>query len=226
MPHQPTQTVMMGQSQIPSSNVYAPSSNPLMAGSSGAPGGPTQSQPPSANTNPPNIGGPPHTHQIMTAGQPPAPNQQYVSSPQAAVSLHSGPGHHMHQPPPQGGVYVDHQQTVSATGGSVHMDQNLQHVMGPPASSANRSAAGPEPSQGHMTSAVQPVPSAAASLMQHTMGRSVMAPPSSSPLSSPSSSSEHSLIQHGPQPVPSAPSATSTPQPEEKDEIAELISFD
>ncbi|XP_065210044.1 hepatocyte growth factor-regulated tyrosine kinase substrate isoform X2 [Planococcus citri] len=224
MPHQPPQTVMMGQSQIPASNVYAPSSNPLMSGASGGPGGPAPSQPLATGSNASNVGGPPppHTHQMI--GQPAAANPQYVSSPQA-TALHSGPGHHIHQPAPQSGVYVDHQQPGPASGPGIHMDQNLQHVMGPPASSTNRPA-GSEPPQGHMPSAAQPVPAAAASLMQHTMGRSVMAPPSSSPLSSPSSSSEHSLIQHGPQPVPSAPSATSTPQPEEKDEIAELISFD
>jgi len=98
--------------------------------------------------------------------------------------------------------------------GHVHLDTSA-HVMPPPL------GARIEPPNPHIIGPPHP-----GSIIQHPNIVRPMMPPSSSPLSSPSSSSEHSIIQHGPQPMPSAPSATSTPQPEEKEEVAELISFD
>lgn len=178
----------------------------------------------------------------LMMGQPPQmqpPPNAYVpvnpSSPGQMVNAPSqGAQYPMAQPPI---MHPNHHQPhlkMNAAGQPVPVDQQNghpmmgpggmagpmgpPHMMGPPGiapPAANRIA---EPTA-HMMGQPQ-------AGLQHPGILRSMVPPSSSPLSSPSSSSEHSLIQHGPQPTPSAPSATSTPLPEEKEDVAELISFD
>lgn len=154
---------------------------------------------------------PPSSDPSTSTGQQ-QPTLQFVAG---QAVLHAA-GHVMATQPQT--VYVD--SSNLAPGMPLHnMDQNLR-VIGVSSPSSRTET------NDHVVSASSSQSATTGSVMPHTNISRSMIPPSSSPLSSPSSSSEHSLIQHGPQPVPSAPSATSTPQPEEKEEIAELISFD
>lgn len=169
-----------------------------------------QPPPPTSSSNSSNASA--HS-QLVNMQQPPS---QYPTSQQV---LHSGGNINTHQSQT---TFLDAQKMSEVT--ALHSDQNA-YAIGTPSSSNIRTEHGTHiivPSSSHSVAHSM----SNASLMQHpNVGRSIV-PPSSSPLSSPSSSSEHSIIQHGPQPIPSAPSATSTPQPEEKEEIAELICFD
>ncbi len=173
-------------------------------------------------------------------GQPPMPGQntympaghsssgQMMNNPTHVNMAPSqqGPQYPVNQPP---AMHSANPMKLNAQSQPVHVDPQNPHVMIPTSgvhmepsligSSSNRVEQNPH-IMGAPPSGPQP------QMMQHPGIMRTMIPPSSSPLSSPSSSSEHSLIQHGPQPVPSAPSATSTPQPEEKEDVAELISFD
>lgn len=193
----PPQTpMMMNQAQIPPSNSYVPVSH-------NSPGSvmPTNQQ---SSTNSP-----------LGPGQPP-PAQYPIN--QAGI-MHSAS--HVKLNPQSQPVHMDpqnsHTMMPPPSSDGIHMEAN-PHIMG-----------SPQGSRGDPTHHIIGSPAGVAqrgSIMQHPNAVRPMMPPSSSPLSSPSSSSEHSIIQHGPQPMPSAPSATSTPQPEEKEEVAELISFD
>lgn len=193
----PPQTpMMMNQAQIPPSNSYVPVNH----SSSG-------SVVPKNQQN--------STNSPLGPGQP-TPVQYPIN--QAGI-MHSVS--HMKLNPQSQPVHMDpqnsHAMMSPPSSGGIHMEAN-PHIMG-----------SPQGSRGEPTHHIIGSPAGVAHrgpIMQHPNAVRPMMPPSSSPLSSPSSSSEHSIIQHGPQPMPSAPSATSTPQPEEKEEVAELISFD
>lgn len=154
-------------------------------------------------------------HGPLGPGQQSSTTQYQVGQP-APNMLHAANHMKMNsQPQP---VHIDPANPhVMMSSGHVHLDAN-GHVMPPPPPPPGARIEPPNP---HVIGSQHP-----GSMMQHPNIVRPMMPPSSSPLSSPSSSSEHSIIQHGPQPMPSAPSATSTPLPEEKEEVAELISFD
>lgn len=178
--------------------------------------------------------GVPLTQQQM---MPPPPPNSFVPGSHPSAANH-GPLPSTGQPAAAPPYAVNRGSMIHSTNGlqsqSIHGEQQM---LPPGSGNIHMESTGPssimggnvvnrfEPPNTHM---MGPPPPGQQQMMQHPgMIRSMM-PPSSTPLASPSpsTSSEHSIIQHGPQPVPSAPSATSTPQPEDKEEIGELISFD
>lgn len=202
----PQASMMMGQPQMPPANSYVPVNH-----SSSGPMVPTNHQ--------------------NSVHAPLGPGGQQPGAPQYPVNRppiqHSAAGHMKLNSQSQP-VHVDPQNPHTMMmpggggGGGGPIEPPHPHMMGPPPPPQSSRGDPTNPhGMGPPTGGPQP-----GSMMQHPSVVRPMMPPSSSPLSSPSSSSEHSIIQHGSQPMPSAPSATSTPQPEEKEEVAELISFD